>query len=62
LESQEYKGYVYNFGVDKSMSYFAEGVLVENCRCYAQPVYDDITGVTHQDTIEARKKTNDKSQ
>jgi len=57
LESQEFDGYVYNFGVDKSMSYFAEGILVENCRCGAQAVFDDITGIEHPDTKAARKKS-----
>ncbi len=28
-----------------------------NCRCIAQPVYDEITGIEHKDTIEARKRT-----
>jgi len=54
--SQSFNGDVYNFGVDKSMSYFAEGVLVENCRCWPQPIYDEITGVDHPDTVAARKK------
>lgn len=27
------------------------------CRCNAQAVYDDLTGIEHKDTIEARKKT-----
>lgn len=27
------------------------------CRCEAQPVYDEITGINHPDTVEARKKS-----
>ena len=26
------------------------------CRCHPQPIYDDITGIAHPDTIKARKK------
>ena len=27
------------------------------CRCHPQPIYDEITGVSHPDTIEARRKS-----
>lgn len=40
LESKQFNGIVYNFGVKTSMSYFAENVLVSNCRCVALVIMD----------------------
>lgn len=37
---KKFEGDVYNFGVDDSMSYFAEGILVANCRCVAMIIFD----------------------
>ena len=39
------------------MSYFAEGVLVENCKCRAEMVIDDVIGKKSKKLIEAEKKT-----
>ena len=38
ISKEHYEGHVYNLGVDKDKSYFAEGVCVHNCRCIVIPV------------------------
>lgn len=57
LISQDYNGQVYNFEVKDSMSYFAEGVLVANCKCWYEPVIEDLTGETSKVLEEAEAKT-----
>ncbi len=48
---------VYNFEVKNSMSYFAEGFLVENCKCLASMVIDDLLDKKSKKLIAAEAKT-----
>lgn len=57
LISQAYNGRVYNFEVKDSMSYFAEGILVANCKCWSEIVIDDLTGDISPETLKAEEKT-----
>jgi len=38
ITKEKFSGYVYNLGVAEDMTYFANGILVHNCRSTLVPI------------------------